>query len=72
MRKSFQSELFVQYTKQKGSESVKKMHYVCVLLLIIIIGSGLYYYLTYVHKSEDIMGGTFVKKIESYLKECRC
>lgn len=51
---------------------MKKMRLICVLLLIIIIGAGLYYYVTYVHKGDDIMGGTFVKKIESCIKECRC
>lgn len=51
---------------------MKKMRFICVLLLIIVIGAGLYYYITYVHENDDVIGGSLVKKMESHIRSCKC
>ena len=49
----------------------KKMILCILILLVVIIGIGTYYYIAYANQNKKITGGTLVKGIENIIKGTR-
>lgn len=47
---------------------MKILRFVSVLLMLILIVAGLYYYFAYVYKGDAVVGGTLVNKVERCMK----